>query len=72
MCLTRCHVSCMGTAEDCKLSLYCGTEPIVESSQNMQFACFDFNYFSLRGQMARAGLKPWNNKWWMVYAAFSA
>ncbi|CAE7526954.1 Rp2 [Symbiodinium sp. CCMP2456] len=53
--------------QDCKLSLYCGTEPIIESSQNMQFACFDFNYFSLRGQMARAGLKPWNNKWWMVY-----
>lgn len=33
----------------------------------MQFACFDFNYFSLRGQMASAGLKPWNNKWWMIY-----
>ena len=33
----------------------------------MAFACFDFNYFSLRGQMANAGLKPWNNKWWMVY-----
>ncbi|CAJ1413616.1 unnamed protein product [Effrenium voratum] len=52
---------------DCKLALFCGTEPIIESSQNMQFACFDFNYFSLRGQMTRAGLKPWNNKWWMVY-----
>ncbi|CAJ1375891.1 unnamed protein product [Effrenium voratum] len=53
--------------QDCKLALFCGTEPIIESSQNMQFACFDFNYFSLRGQMTRAGLKPWNNKWWMVY-----
>lgn len=53
--------------KDCKLALFSGTEPIIESSQNMAFACFDFNYFSLRGQMANAGLKPWNNKWWMVY-----
>ncbi|CAK9019500.1 Protein XRP2 [Durusdinium trenchii] len=53
--------------QDCNIALFCGTEPIIESSQKMQFACFDFNYFSLRGQMASAGLKPWNNKWWMIY-----
>lgn len=53
--------------ENCKLAMYSSTEPIIETSQNMQFACFEFNYFSLRGQFSRAGLKPWNNKWWQVY-----
>jgi len=33
----------------------------------MEFACFDFAYFSLREHIAEAGLKLWNNKWWQVY-----
>eukprot|EP00931_Biecheleriopsis_adriatica_P107720 TRINITY_DN82043_c0_g1_i1.p1 TRINITY_DN82043_c0_g1~~TRINITY_DN82043_c0_g1_i1.p1 ORF type:complete len:357 (-),score=88.82 TRINITY_DN82043_c0_g1_i1:105-1133(-) len=53
--------------QDCNIALFCSTEPIIETSQNMLFACFDFNYFSLRGQMAAARLRPWNNKWWQVY-----
>lgn len=52
---------------NCKLSLFVGTEPIIETSQNMQFACFDFFYFSFRDQLEKAGLKVWNNKWWQVY-----
>lgn len=52
---------------DCKFALFSTTEPIIETSKNMQFACFDFSYFSLRAQFASAGLKLWNNKWWMVY-----
>jgi len=52
---------------DCRHALFCMTEPIIETSSNMQFACFDFSYFSLRQQIARAGLRLWNNKWWMIY-----
>mmetsp|Transcript_17705 Transcript_17705/g.41564 ORF Transcript_17705/g.41564 Transcript_17705/m.41564 type:complete len:191 (+) Transcript_17705:136-708(+) len=52
---------------DCRLALFCATEPIIETSTNMQFACFDFGYFSLRQQLDRAGLKLWNNKWWQIY-----
>ncbi|CAE8649542.1 unnamed protein product, partial [Polarella glacialis] len=52
---------------DCNLALLCTTEPIIETSENMKFACFDFNYFSLRGQLNQAGLKLWNNKWSQVY-----
>eukprot|EP00411_Alexandrium_monilatum_P094259 CAMPEP_0175747092 /NCGR_PEP_ID=MMETSP0097-20121207/58921_1 /TAXON_ID=311494 /ORGANISM="Alexandrium monilatum, Strain CCMP3105" /LENGTH=203 /DNA_ID=CAMNT_0017055535 /DNA_START=188 /DNA_END=799 /DNA_ORIENTATION=- len=33
----------------------------------MQFACFDFAYFSLRQQLELAGLKFWNNKWWQIH-----
>mmetsp|Transcript_92805 Transcript_92805/g.199025 ORF Transcript_92805/g.199025 Transcript_92805/m.199025 type:complete len:348 (+) Transcript_92805:115-1158(+) len=53
--------------EKCKLALFCTTEPIIETSTNMQFACFDFGYFSLRRQIQQAGLKLWNNKWSQVY-----
>jgi len=53
--------------KDCKFSLLCTTEPIIETSSNMQFACFDFTYFSLAKQLQTAGLTVWNNKWSMVY-----
>lgn len=53
--------------EDCQFALMVTTEPIIETSVNMQFACFDFFYFSFRDQVERAGLKVWNNKWWQVY-----
>jgi len=53
--------------KDCRFSLLCTTEPVIETSTNMQFACFDFNYFSLRQQLEKADLKLWNNKWWQVH-----
>mmetsp|Transcript_77261 Transcript_77261/g.226586 ORF Transcript_77261/g.226586 Transcript_77261/m.226586 type:complete len:345 (-) Transcript_77261:147-1181(-) len=52
---------------ECRCALLCTTEPIIETSSCMQFACFDFGYFSLRQQLERAGLKLWNNKWWQIY-----
>mmetsp|Transcript_10677 Transcript_10677/g.24326 ORF Transcript_10677/g.24326 Transcript_10677/m.24326 type:complete len:348 (-) Transcript_10677:89-1132(-) len=52
---------------DCRCALLCTTEPIIETSQNMRFACFDFFYFSLREQLERAKIKVWNNKWWQVH-----
>lgn len=51
----------------CKVALFCTTQPIIETSQQMSFACFDFFYFSLREQLAKAGLKLWNNKWWQIH-----
>lgn len=52
---------------DCKLALFSATEPVIETSVEMQFACFDFFYFSLREQLANAGLKVVNNKWWQIH-----
>merc|ERR1719235_1866517 len=52
---------------NCRFALFCMTEPIIETSKNMQFACFDFFYFSLKDQFRKAGLKVWNNKWWMIH-----
>jgi len=53
--------------KDCRFALHCTTEPVIETSTNMQFACFDFNYFSLRQQLEKADLKLWNNKWWQIH-----
>jgi protein XRP2 len=52
---------------NCKLALLCTTEPIIETSSDMQFACFDFFYFSLAEQIASSGLKVVNNKWWQIH-----
>lgn len=52
---------------NCKLALFCTTQPIIETSTGMKFACFDFFYFALREQISKAGLKLWNNKWWQIH-----
>jgi protein XRP2 len=52
---------------DCSLALLSTTEPVIETSTGMKFACFDFFYFSLREQIVNAGLKVVNNKWWQIH-----
>lgn len=66
-CVVACQQFRTRDCTDCKFSLLCTTEPIIETSTHIQFACFDFNYFSLRAQLSAARLNVWNNKWWMVY-----
>jgi protein XRP2 len=66
-CVIACQQFRTRDCTDCKFSLLCTTEPIIETSTQMQFACFEFNYFSLRAQLSEAQLNVWNNKWWMVY-----
>lgn len=52
---------------NCRFALFSTTQPSIETSVNLQFACFDFVYFSLREQIAQANLKLWNNKWWQIH-----
>lgn len=53
--------------DDCRFALFCTTQPSIETSVRVQFACFDFVYFSLREQIAKANLTLWNNKWWQIH-----
>jgi len=53
--------------ENCRFALMATTEPVIETSKNMQFACLDFFYFSLGEQLERANIKVWNNKWWQIH-----
>ena len=36
-------------------------------SLSRRFACFQFDYPSLKSQFAAAGLSPYNNLWWHVH-----
>lgn len=47
--------------------LFCQTYPVIESSNNIQFGCFQFCYPELRSQFDSAGLDVWNNNWSEIY-----
>jgi protein XRP2 len=47
--------------------LYCATQPIIEASRHLRFACFQFWYPELRNQFRSAGLSPFNNLWWNIH-----
>lgn len=41
----------------------CPSEPIIELSSKMRFACFPLAYFSLLQQFEKAGFSVWENRW---------
>ncbi|KAM8752758.1 protein XRP2 isoform 1-T1 [Rhynchonycteris naso] len=43
--------------------LFCATQPIIESSTNIKFACFQWYYPELPLQFNEAGLNVFNNNW---------
>ena len=47
--------------------LHVTTRPIIETSANMRFACFDFHYDKLEAQMATAGISRFQNFWSHVF-----
>ncbi|CAM9324867.1 unnamed protein product [Ectocarpus fasciculatus] len=52
---------------DCTFFLFSATQPVIESSAGLRFACYTLDYFSLAGQFAAAKLSVWNNKWSQIY-----
>ena len=51
----------------CTFYLYCKTEPIIESSTAMRFACFNGAYPGHEDDMRAANLVPEHNLWYKVY-----
>jgi hypothetical protein len=45
--------------------------PIVESSTNMGFGCYSYNYFNLLEHLEKAGLNIWNNTWCALLGFYS-
>lgn len=66
-----CYILCQQfRSRECrKVNLYlmCDTQPIIESSSGMKFACLQFSYPQLEEQMKSAGLSVYNNLWYRVY-----
>lgn len=57
-------------SRDCKrvdTFLHCNTQPIIESSTGMKFACLQFNYLQLATQVRAAGISLYNNEWNNIY-----
>ncbi|CAH3168235.1 unnamed protein product [Porites lobata] len=55
---------------DCKkmdFFLCCATQPIIESSSGMKFACYQYFYPELEGQFDAARLSIFNNNWSKLY-----
>jgi protein XRP2 len=53
---------------DCSFSIFCESQPIIESSRDIAFSCFpEFAYEGLEEQMKQAKTSPWNNNWFDVY-----
>ncbi|KAK3918460.1 Protein XRP2 [Frankliniella fusca] len=47
--------------------LHCATQPIIESSTHIRFACIRLQYDLLKEHMKTAGLSPFNNLWNKVH-----
>lgn len=49
---------------DCTFSLYCKSQPVIESSSQLIFSPFNApNYQQLPAQFQKIKLEPWNNHW---------
>lgn len=47
--------------------LYCGTQPVIESSSQLRFGCFQYSYFNLREQFQQSNLSVWTNEWCYIH-----
>lgn len=55
---------------DCRhltIFLHCATQPIIESSTHMRFACLQWDYPELNSQYSAVGLSLFNNAWSKIY-----
>ncbi|KAJ3269173.1 hypothetical protein HDV01_001719 [Terramyces sp. JEL0728] len=49
------------------MNIYCNGQPIIETSSDICFSCFNFNYPELPGLFQKAGLNVYKNDWIGVY-----
>ncbi|KAJ8298779.1 hypothetical protein KUTeg_022839 [Tegillarca granosa] len=47
--------------------LFCGTQPIIESTSGVRLACYQYYYPQLADQFQQAGLSIYNNTWSTVH-----
>jgi len=66
-CIIACQQWRTRECENLDVFLYSMTQPIIESSTNMRFACFQFYYPALLEQFTKAKLNVFNNSWGQVY-----
>jgi hypothetical protein len=70
----RCVVVCctrqfrMRDCRQCSVALWCESQPVIESSENITFDCFpDWGYAGFEKQFSVMRFSVWNNNWWDIY-----
>lgn len=53
--------------KSCQISLLCRTRPVVESSTNLGFGCYDLDFKQLDGLMQKVKLGPFHNFWSHIF-----
>ena len=53
--------------DGCNIKLFCSTRPVIESSKNMGFGCFDCDYKGLSHQLKSGHLSKFCNYWSSIY-----
>lgn len=64
---TACQQFRTRDCRDLHVFLSCISQPIIESSFNVKFACLTINYQSFADQCKTAGVIPWNNNWGNIH-----
>lgn len=65
--VTICQQLRLRDCSNLKVFLCSTTGPIIETSRNITFGCYDYNYFGLADHFRAANLSVWNNSWFDVY-----
>ena len=67
----QCIIACQQfRSRDCRkidTYLFCSTQPIIESSGNMKFGCFQLFYEKLENHFQQAGFSIYNNSWSSIH-----
>ena len=66
-CVFMCRQYRCRDCKDIDTHLHVTTRPIIETSTNMRFGCWDFHYEGLEAQMRSAGISEWQNFWSHIY-----
>ena len=66
-CVFMCRQYRCRDCKDVDTHLHVTTRPIIETSTNMRFGCWDFHYEGLEAQMRSAGISEWQNFWSHIY-----
>ena len=66
-CVFLCRQLRTRDCETCKIKLLCSTRPVIESSKDMAFGCFDCDYAGLASQLKKARLPIFCNYWSSIY-----
>ncbi|XKL68958.1 hypothetical protein PGB90_006727 [Kerria lacca] len=65
--IVACEQFRLRDCKDLEIALYCATCPIIESSKNIKFSCFQLYYDNIEEHFQQCNLNIWNNLWYKIH-----